>query len=39
MTDRAAQFHGNLFSSLGLMVGDVLGISVPVTLVIIWICA
>jgi hypothetical protein len=39
MTDRAAQFEGNLLSAFVMVIGDTLSITVPLTLVIIWICA
>jgi hypothetical protein len=39
MSDRAAQPEGNLLSAFAMMIGDTLGISVLLTLVIIWICA
>jgi hypothetical protein len=39
MSDRAAQPDGNLLSAFALMIGGTLGISLPITLVIIWICA
>jgi hypothetical protein len=39
MTDRAAQAEGNLLSAFAMVIGDALSISVPLTLVIIWICA
>jgi hypothetical protein len=38
MSDRAAQADGNLLSAFALMIGGTLVISLPVTLVIIWIC-
>jgi hypothetical protein len=39
MTDRAAQFQGNLFSAFAMGIGNTLAISVPLTLAIIWICS
>jgi hypothetical protein len=39
MSDRAAQPDGNLLSAFVGMIGGARGISLPITLVIIWICA
>jgi hypothetical protein len=39
MSDRAAKPDGNLLSAFALMIGGTVGISLPITLVIIWICA
>ena|SRR5579863_6217977 len=38
MSDRAAQADGNLLSAFALMMGGTVIISLPLTLVIIWIC-
>ncbi len=39
MYERAAHVDKNLVSQCALMIGDTLVISVPLTLLIIWICA
>ena len=39
MYERAAQVDRNVVSQCALMIGGTLGISVPLTLLIIWICA
>jgi hypothetical protein len=39
MSGRTLQSDGNLLSAIALMIGGTLGVGVPVTLVIIWICA
>lgn len=39
MSDRAAQPDGNWLYAFALMIAGTLGISLPITLVIIWICA
>jgi hypothetical protein len=38
MSDRAAQLEGNLLSAFAMVIGGTLGISLPLTLVIVWIC-
>jgi hypothetical protein len=38
MFDRAAQPEGNLLSAFAMAILDTLSISVPLTLVLIWIC-
>ena len=38
MSDRAAQSEGYLLSAFTMAIVDTLSISVPLTLVIIWIC-
>jgi hypothetical protein len=39
MSRREVQADANLVSAVGLIIGGTLGIGLPVTLVIIWICS
>jgi hypothetical protein len=39
MSGREVQAEANLLSAFGLIIGGALGIGLPMTLVIIWICS
>jgi hypothetical protein len=39
MSGRGAQAEANLLSAFAMMIGGALGIGLPLTLVIIWICS